>query len=293
MGSSTVVEAVEVVEAGEMLDVVEAGEMLDVVDYRLGSSGAEQERLLAQCELLRPAAAALLDTIPLPPRANALDLGCGPLGVLDLLSERVGPGGSVTGLDTDDRMIGWARESVAELALDNVEVRHEALPPAAAAEAVYDLVHCRLLLINTTHPRRILGSMAASVRSGGWVAVQEFDWATWQCDPPHPAWSRLKALLTEVFGGDVHIGARLPGLLSEAGLTDVRATAHAYYWRPGDRYQTLLLSFAHLFRDRLLEHTPLTPEELDALTGALQEHLEQPRTTVRESLLVQAWARKP
>ncbi|MFJ2646070.1 methyltransferase domain-containing protein [Streptomyces sp. NPDC087420] len=283
MGSSTVVSYVSSV----------SSTVVEVVDYRLGSSGAEQERLLAQCELLRPAAAALLDTIPLPPNAKALDVGCGPLGVLDLLSERVGPGGSVTGLDTDHRMIGWARESVAERALDNVEVRHEALPPVTAAEALYDLVHCRLLLINTTHPRQILGSMAAAVRPGGWVAVQEFDWATWQCDPPHPAWSRLKALLTEVFGGDVHIGARLPGLLSEAGLTDVRATAHAYYWRPGDRYQTLLLSFAHLFRDRLLEHTPLTSGELDSLTGALRDHLEQPRTTVRESLLVQAWARKP
>ncbi|QIQ03797.1 methyltransferase domain-containing protein [Streptomyces liangshanensis] len=264
-----------------------------VVDYRLGSSGAEQERLLAQCELLRPAAVALLDTIPLPPGANALDLGCGPLGVLDLLSERVGPAGSVTGLDTDDRMIGWARESAAALALGNVEVRHEALSPDTAAGETYDLAHCRLLLINTTHPRLILGAMAAAVRPGGWVAVQEFDWATWQCDPPHPAWSRLKTLLTGIFGGDVHIGARLPGLLAEAGLTDVRAAAHAYYWQPGDRYQTLLLSFAGLFRERLLEHTPLTPRELDALTGALGDHLARPGTTVRESLLVQAWGRKP
>ncbi|MFJ1580380.1 methyltransferase domain-containing protein [Streptomyces sp. NPDC088182] len=262
-------------------------------EYLLGSSCAERERLLAQCEFLRPASVALLDTIPLPRNADVLDLGCGPLGILDLLSERVGPAGSVTGLDTDHRMIGWARKSVTELALGNVEVRHEALPPATAAEALYDLTHCRLLLINTTRPRRILDSMAAAVRPGGWVAVQEFDWATWQCDPPHPAWSRLKDLLATVFGGDVHIGARLPGLLREAGLTDVRTTAHAYFWQPGDRYQTLLLSFAHLFRDRLLRHTPLTSEELDSLTSTLHDHLARPHTTVRESLLVQARARKP
>ncbi|MEV0039733.1 methyltransferase domain-containing protein [Streptomyces sp. NPDC050804] len=264
-----------------------------VAEYLLGSSSTERERLLAQCELLRPASAALLDTIPLPTDADVLDLGCGPLGILDLLSERVGPTGSVTGLDTDRRMIGWARESVTELALGNVEVRHEALPSATAAEARYDLAHCRLLLINTPLPRRILDSMAAAVRPGGWVAVQEFDWATWQCDPPHPAWSRLKDLLAGVFGGDVHIGARLPGLLCEAGLTDIQVTAHAYYWQPGDRYQTLLLSFAHLFRDRLLRHTALTSEELDSLTSTLHNHLGRPHTTVRESLLVQARARKP
>ncbi|MET9555598.1 methyltransferase domain-containing protein [Streptomyces sp. NPDC006645] len=261
-------------------------------DYLLGSSCAERERLLAQCELLRSAAATFLDAIPLPPDADALDLGCGPLGILDLLSERVGPTGSVTGLDTDKRMVDWARESVSQLTLANVEVRHEALPPAADARGRYDLAHCRLLLINSTGPREILGSMAAVVRPGGWVAVQEFDWATWQCDPPHPAWSRLKDLLAGVFGGDVHIGARLPGLLREAGLTDVRATAHTYYWHPGDRYQTLLLSFAHLFRDRLLRHTPLTGDEFDSLTSTLRDHLDKPHTTVRESLLVQARARK-
>lgn len=262
-------------------------------EYLLGSSRAERERLLAQCELLRPASATLLDGIPLPPNAKVLDLGCGPLGILDLLSERVGPTGEVTGLDTDHRMIGWARESVTELALGNVEVRHGALPPTTAAEALYDLAHCRLLLINTTHPRRILDSMAAAVRTGGWVAVQELDWATWQCDPPHPAWSRLKDLLAQVFGGDVHIGARLPGLVREAGLTDVRTSAHTYYWQPGDRYQTLLLSFAGLFRDRLLRHTPLTSEELDSLISTLRDHLGRPHTTVRESLLVQVRARKP
>ncbi|MFE5841112.1 methyltransferase domain-containing protein [Streptomyces niveus] len=262
-------------------------------DYLLGSSCAERERLLAQCALLRPAAAAFIDTIPLPPDAHALDLGCGPLGILDLLSERVGPTGSVTGLDTDHRMTGWARDSVSQLGLGNVEIRHEALPPAAEANALYDLAHCRLLLINTTGPREILGSMAAAVRPGGWVAVQEFDWATWQCDPPHPAWNRLKDLLAGIFGGDVHIGARLPGLLREAGLTDVRTTAHTYYWHPGDRYQTLLLSFAHLFRDRLLHHTSLTIEEFDSLTNTLHAHLSQRHTTVRESLLVQSRARKP
>ncbi|MGW8666272.1 methyltransferase domain-containing protein [Streptomyces niveus] len=253
----------------------------------------ERERLLAQCALLRPAAAAFIDTIPLPPDADALDLGCGPLGILDLLSERVGPTGSVTGLDTDHRMTGWARESVSQLGLGNVEIRHEALPPAAEANALYDLAHCRLLLINTTGPREILGSMAAAVRPGGWVAVQEFDWATWQCDPPHPAWNRLKDLLAGIFGGDVHIGARLPGLLREAGLTDVQATAHTYYWHPGDRYQTLLLSFAHLFRDRLLHHTSLTIEEFDSLTNTLHAHLNQRHTTVRESLLAQSRAHKP
>ncbi|WP_082801996.1 chorismate pyruvate-lyase family protein [Herbidospora cretacea] len=262
-----------------------------VHDYRLGSSDDEKQRLLAQTDLLRPAAAALFERLPLPEGARALDVGCGPLGVLDLMSEAVGPDGWATGLDTDERMIGWARESVAGLGLANVGLVHGGLPSPQVPDEGVDLTHCRLLLINNLRPEELVRAMAAATRPGGWVAAQEFDWASWQCDPPHPAWDRLKALIAEVFGGDVHVGARLPTLLRQAGVTQVRVAAHAYYWRPGDRYQTLLPHFAGLFHDRMVANGAC-PDTLHALTGALREHLAHEDTVVREALFVQAWGRK-
>jgi SAM-dependent methyltransferase len=50
--------------------------------------------------------------------ARAIDLGCGPRGILDLLAERVSPGGQVVGLDADPRtlimsgllFLTWARK---------------------------------------------------------------------------------------------------------------------------------------------------------------------------------------
>ncbi|MFI9721936.1 class I SAM-dependent methyltransferase [Streptomyces sp. NPDC052396] len=261
-------------------------------DYRLGASEAERQRLLAQGDLLRPAARELLDRLPLAEGARALDVGCGPLGIMDLLSARTGPHGRVTGLDADRRMIEWARESVAALSLPNVSLVQGTLPSPRLPQAAFDLVHCRLLLINNAHPRGILGAMAASARPGGWIAVQEFDWASWHCDPPHPAWDRLKSLLVPVFGGDVHIGGQLPTLLREVGAMDIGLAAHTFYWRPGDRYQGLLLHFAGLFRDRITANGT-DPRTLDALTTELRRHLAHPDTVVREALLVQAWGRIP
>jgi SAM-dependent methyltransferase len=69
--------------------------------YALGSGLAETDRLRQQRAVLRAHSAALLDRVGLRTGASAIDLGCGPAGILDLLSARAGPGGQVTGVDLD------------------------------------------------------------------------------------------------------------------------------------------------------------------------------------------------
>ena len=69
--------------------------------YALGSSSGESARLRRQAEELAPDSLVLLDRVGLRPGDSAIDLGCGPRGILDLLCERVSPGGRVMGLDAD------------------------------------------------------------------------------------------------------------------------------------------------------------------------------------------------
>jgi cyclopropane fatty-acyl-phospholipid synthase-like methyltransferase len=69
--------------------------------YALGSSQDESARLLRQADELAADSAALLDRAGLRPGQSAIDLGCGPRGILELLAERVAPGGRVVGLDAD------------------------------------------------------------------------------------------------------------------------------------------------------------------------------------------------
>jgi hypothetical protein len=57
--------------------------------YPLGSSAGESARLQRQAEELAPDSAALLDRVGLRPGQSAIDLGCGPRGILDLLAGRV------------------------------------------------------------------------------------------------------------------------------------------------------------------------------------------------------------
>src|SRR5690242_18851016 len=69
--------------------------------YALGSSSGESARLQRQADELAPDSSALLDRIGLRPGDRAIDVGCGPRGIIDLLAERVSPGGRVVGLDGD------------------------------------------------------------------------------------------------------------------------------------------------------------------------------------------------
>jgi SAM-dependent methyltransferase len=265
-------------------------------EYLLGSSSAERDRLLAQGELFAPEARWLLDRIGVAPGWRAIDVGCGPLGILDLLSERVGPGTPVTGLDRELRMIAMARQSLAE----RPQVRARLVEGDATAtrlrRASFDLAHARLLLVNVPDPEAVLAEMAALVRPGGIVAVQEVDWISWACEPPHPAWDRLLAANEAVWnrrGLDVRIGRRLPGLLHATGLVDVGFKVHARTFAPGDAYQTLLLTFTRLHAREIVARGLLGDGELAETMEALAAHLADPGTLTIFALFCQAWGRKP
>ena len=76
-------------------------------EYLLGHSANEEERLRRQPRELALDSKRLLDQVDIRPGDQAIDIGCGPQGILDLLSERVGPKGKVVGLDGVNRPFGW------------------------------------------------------------------------------------------------------------------------------------------------------------------------------------------
>ena len=264
--------------------------------YLLGSSLTERDRLLAQGELFAGEARGLLDRVGVRPGGRAIDVGCGPLGILDLLVERVGPGGEVVGLDREPRMLAMAGEVLAERGLPGVRLVEGDAAATGLPRGSFDLAHARLVLVNVPEPTRVLAEMAALVRPGGAVAVEEVDWISWTCEPAHPAWTTLLEANRAVWAGrglDVYIGRRLPGLLRAAGLEDVGFEAHARVWRPGDLYQTLLLAFTRLNRGEIVARGLLGEEEVDRAAEALEAHLADPGTIVLYALFCQAWGRVP
>jgi ubiquinone/menaquinone biosynthesis C-methylase UbiE len=264
--------------------------------YTLGSNPAERARLRRQSEELREHAITLLARVDVKQGWKALDLGCGPSGTLELLSERVGPPGQVTGLDVNPVHVAQARALVRERSLENVEIVEGNARSTGLPSASFDLVHARLVLVNIPDPADVVAEMTRLVRPGGWIVGEEADTDIHLCYPPHPAWDRLVEIFRAAYqhdDADPRLGRRLPELLRQAGLVDVGVEARADVYPAGHPRRTIRLDLVQSMRSKILERELIDERGLHELDRAAREHLADPDTVVMPCVYFIAWGRKP
>ena len=152
---------------------------------------AAVEHLIAQAEVYAPEAEQLLDRIGLGAGASAIDVGCGALGILPLLRARVGERG--TSSDSTSSRGCWRSRPGSARARSARQDRAGRTRPAPA---------CPRLLRSSPRAHAAAQPHRPGARGRGdgaaraaWctVALQEPDPRTWVCDPPHPAFDRLRA----------------------------------------------------------------------------------------------------
>lgn len=270
--------------------------MAEVDQYLLGRSEAEERRLTKQVEELEGQARWLLDQLDIGPGSRAIDLGCGPRGgIVDLLSERVGPQGIVVGLERSEQFVASARKFVADRKLANVEILQGDATATGLPRASFDVVHSRLVLVNIPEPERVIDEMVALARPSGVVASYEADYLTHLCDPPSRAWDRLFEILqthAAANGIDLFVGRKTHRMLRNAGLADVRVRPSVHAYPPGHNRRTIFWDFIQNVRGQLIAQGLVGSSELDELMDDLQRHLDDPRTLVVSHLFFQVWGRK-
>lgn len=155
--------------------------------YSFGGTSIERQRLLAQAEGFVQESNWLLDQCGIQPGWRTVDFGCGPIGILNLLSQRVGPHGSVVGLEREPLFVEMAHAEIAKRGLRNVRVVQADALNTGLEKNAYDLVHARLVLINVSARDAFLGEMLSLLRAGGTLALADLDCVSWLCHPPHPS----------------------------------------------------------------------------------------------------------
>lgn len=265
-------------------------------NYPIERRAGEIERLHIQSAALEADAAIMLDEIGVAPGWRCLDLGCGPGGITEIMSVRVGPRGQVVGLDADDVFLEHASQRARERGLGNIQfVKGDAYRTGLPAGG-FDLTHTRFLASTAGGFEELLAEMIRLTRPGGVVAFQEPDIATLNCYPAHPAWDRLREVLAAVFprvGGPVRLAQEIYRKLRGAGLEDVHYRPFLVGFRASHPMVDYVPSTVESIRTRLLEKGVIGAAELDATLAACRAHLADPGTVSTYHMMVQAWGRVP
>ena len=260
-------------------------------NYLLADQPAELDRLRRQALAWEPAGRALLAEVAAPISARALDLGCGALGWLRLLSEWVGPEGRVIGTDIDASLLDAARHFCGEERLGRVTLLRDDLFASDLEPASFDLVHARFQIAPLGRSDEIVDTMLRLVRPGGLLILEDPVADSWRFQPPAPATDELVQHIIEAFtraGGCFDAGPHNVQLLRRRGLAvTVRAAVLAL--QPDDPYLRLPLQFAAGLRHSLADH--LGDDRLEDLLARAAHEIEEPTRWGLSFTLVQAVAR--
>jgi SAM-dependent methyltransferase len=192
-----------------------------MADYYFGHSQLELDRLLAQSVVLRPITERLLLKAGLRPGMRVLDIGCGAGDVSLLLAERVGPTGTVVGIDIAEKALTLARRRAEEHGFENVSF-HLAADPDRTDVELFDFVIGRYVVLHQKDPVEFIRAAAARLRPGGVLAFHEIDMRTdFATLPAVPAFDVIAAeFMAAIRAGSPtpDAAARLISLFVAAGL---------------------------------------------------------------------------
>jgi SAM-dependent methyltransferase len=221
--------------------------------------------------------------------AHCLEVGAGAGSVVRWLAREVGRRGRVVATDIDLRFL----ESIDEA---NVEVRRHDIVDDELEEGCFDVVHCRALLLHLPDPARALRRMAAAVRPGGAVLVEDADFGSMAAaDPSHP----LAAGFDRVFTATMELldsrrlfapwfGRRLPGLLSGTGLGGIGFETTVALRRGGTPAAQLHSESLQRSRAEVVEAGVATAADFDGLARAMAD----PSFGFFDAVSVAAWGRR-
>ena len=190
--------------------------------YALGRTPEEYDRLRTQARVWEEATGKLLDRVGLGPGASCLDAGCGPGETMRLMAERAGPSGRVVGIDTDASLGAMAVETLLYAGHRQWSFHAQDLTGGEPIPGEpFDLVYARLLLFHLPQRAAVLARLWDAVAPGGHLLVQDYDVRGITVLPALASVGELGRIITSVFhavGADVHTGARLPQLFTQAGI---------------------------------------------------------------------------
>lgn len=248
------------------------------------SATVEYQRLDLMSKILDPWTRRHIEGVGIRPGWHCLELGGGNGSVAEWLCDEVGSTGSVTSVDIDTTLLDLVPAQ--NLTVRRADVRVDELPAGP-----YDLVTCRAMLHQVAdHAPAVLARMAAAVKPGGWLVVQEPDFSLAPTTEPAVWAATWRGLLEWGRGSGVDwlIGRALPRMVGDLGFARPRAATDVQNIRGTDRGALYFRLFFAEVRDRVLESGHLDAATLDAAVALL----EDPGYWTQCWMMTTVWARR-
>jgi SAM-dependent methyltransferase len=246
------------------------------------SWGQEEDRLAALERQLDPVSRAAIGQLGLAAGWRCWEAGAGGGSMAAWLAGQVADSGSVLATDIDiSGLSGLRRASV-------IVARHD-LEREDAPAGQFDLIHARLVLEHLREPAAVVGKLAAALRAGGWLVLEDADGLRFDAEPAHQALAAItgpwqRAALAA--GWNPCYGRCLVTDLQRAGLGQVAGRAHRDYQPGGPAWLVARLGIERM-RDHI-QHEGASPADLgDALAA-----LDDPTRTIIGAPIVTAWGRR-
>jgi SAM-dependent methyltransferase len=190
------------------------------MSYVLGDFEREHERLKRIGAIHDPVTFRHLSEIGVNAGWRCAEVGGGGGNVAEWLSERVGADGHVVATDVDTRFLD-------SLSLANLEVRQHDICADSLGDGLFDLIHTRLVLMHVRDRESALTHLVDAVRPGGWLLVEEPDFATMRESRPRNVVveTAMDAVLSafDRAGADWRYGLAVPTGLRARGVQDISA----------------------------------------------------------------------
>ncbi len=221
------------------------------------------------------------------PGWSCWEVGAGGGSVALWLAEQVTPGGSVLATDIEP---GRMPAGVPNLRVDKHDVSADPVP-----QNTYDLIHARLVLVHLPERDRVLAALAAALRPGGWLVVEDFDSAFFDTTYPvsadeavvRYAEHALRQMLA-LRGADMQYARTLPHRLERAGLGEVGGEGRVVFARGGSAAAGVVIANLRQAGDPMQEAGLVTADEIRAAIGML----EDPALILVMPMMISAWGRK-
>ena len=222
--------------------------------------------------------------------SRVAEIGCGVGLVSFWMAEQ---GASVVAVDGKQAQVETAAKYARERSIANIEFRTADAYNTGLPRASFDVVYSRFLMCHLPEPVRALREMRELLKSWGVLACEDYDQQSVACEPPLPAYQRLKEIsdgMDQAFGvNSSNIGPRLPRLFLEAGMTSPRVMMRQNAFLRGEEKRLWELTLEEA-RPAIVEHGVATNEELDHLCAELRRIAENETVLVMLARVTQVWA---